>query len=101
MPLTPPLGLDGQSSRAKKELLAGENPIVPHPPAMGDWDQENLLAMKSIILLIGLGLLTLVGTVGCEEEHEHHHGPYGGAYDANYRGYGHEGHPGWPDEYHH
>ena len=64
-------------------------------------DQENLLAMKSIILLLGLGIFMLVGTVGCEEEHEHfHHGGYGGAYDGYYQGYGHGG---WPDYngYHH
>ena len=60
--------------------------------------------MKSIIFLIGLGLLTLVGTVGCEEEHEHHHhGAYGGAYDGYYQGYGYgnQAYPGWPDGYHH
>lgn len=56
--------------------------------------------MKSIILLVGLGLFTLIGTVGCEEEeHEHwHHQGYGGAYDGNYHGYGHQA---WPDDYHH
>ena len=56
--------------------------------------------MKSIILLIGLGLFLLVGAVGCEEEHGHYHhgGPYGGAYDGNYHGYGY-GHD-W-DDYHH
>ena len=60
--------------------------------------------MKSIILLVGLGLLMLVGAVGCEEEHEHfHHGGYGGAYDGNYEGYGHGAYRGWPDydDYHH
>ena len=57
--------------------------------------------MKSTILLIGLSLLTLVGAVGCEDEHEHDHGPYGGAYDGYYHGYGHEEYPGWPDVYHH
>ena len=65
-------------------------------------DQENLLAMKSIILLVGLGLLMLVGAVGCEEEHEHHHhGGYGGAYDGYHQGYGHQTYPGWSDDYHH
>ncbi len=55
--------------------------------------------MKTIILLIGLGLLTILGTVGCEEEeHEHHHGAYGGAYDGYYNGYGHGG---WYDGEHH
>ena len=59
--------------------------------------------MKSIILLIGLGLLTLVGAVGCEDEHEHHHGPYGGTYNGYYQGYGYgnQAYPGRPDGYHH
>ncbi len=53
--------------------------------------------MKAIALLIGLGLLALVGTTGCEEEHEHHHGNYGGAYDGYYQGYGHGEYRGYPD----
>ena len=44
--------------------------------------------MKAIILLVGLGLFLLVGTVGCEEEHEHHHDGHGGAYEGGYHGYG-------------
>ena len=68
---------------------------------METWIKRIYLAMKSIILLLGLGLLMLVGTIGCEEEHEHfHRGGYGGAYDGHYQGYGHGG---WPDYdgYHH
>ena len=69
----------------------------------GRWEVEfieNLLAMKSIIFLLGLGLLMLVGPVGCEEEHEHghYHGGYGGAYDGYNQGYGYQR---WPDQYHH
>ncbi len=57
--------------------------------------------MKAIILLIGLGLLTLIGGMGCEEEHEHHHHE-GGAYDGYNQGYGHGEYRGWPDyNYHH
>jgi len=81
--------------------MDGENPMVP-PPAQCEC--ENLLAMKSIILLIGLGLLTLVGTVGCEEEHEHyHHGATEGPRTGTTRGYGYgsQAYPGWPDGYHH
>ena len=64
-------------------------------------NQENLLAMKSISLLIGLGLFLLIGAVGCEEEHEHHHGgAYGGAYDGYYHGYGHDTYRGWDDVHH-
>ncbi len=60
---------------------------------------------KAIILLIGLGVLTVLGGAGCEEEHEHHHG-YGGAYDNYNSGYGHGQYQGWPnynydDGYHH
>lgn len=55
--------------------------------------------MKSIALLIGISLLTLLGTVGCEEEHEHHHGGYGGAYDGGYQGYGHGYGQGHYDSY--
>ncbi len=62
---------------------------------------------KAIILLIGLGVLTVLGGAGCEEygEHEHHHG-YGGAYDNYNYGYGHGQYQGWPnynydDGYHH
>jgi hypothetical protein len=62
---------------------------------------ENLFNMKSIILLIGFGLLLMAGAVGCEEEHEHfRHEGHGGAYDGNYHGYGHEESHGWPDDYH-
>jgi hypothetical protein len=43
------------------------------------------IVMKSIIFLIGVGLLTLVGTVGCDEGHEHGHRSYGGAYDGSYQ----------------
>ena len=51
--------------------------------------------MKTIVSLLGLGLFLLVGTVGCEEEHEHyHHGGYGGAYDGTYHGYGSGTYPG-------
>ncbi len=57
--------------------------------------------MKSIILLLGLSFL-LVGAVGCEEEHEHEHGGYGGAYDGYHQDYGHGGYQGYPDyNYHH
>ena len=53
--------------------------------------------MKMIICLASLvGLLITV--VGCEDEHEHHHGPYGGAYDGYYQGNGYGGN--W-DHYHH
>ena len=42
--------------------------------------------MKIIVVLISF--LGLMFTVGCEEEHEHHHGPYGGTYEGP-GGYGH------------
>lgn len=44
--------------------------------------------MKKIAFLVGVGLLTLIGSVGCEEEHEHRQ-PYGGTYNGYYEGYGH------------
>lgn len=51
--------------------------------------------MKAIVSLIGLGLFLLLGAVGCEDEHEHHHGgPYGGTYEGPYHGYGY-GTDGW------
>ena len=50
--------------------------------------------MKSMVFLLGLGLLMLVGTVGCEEEHEHGYG-YGGAYQGGYQGYGQGYGPGY------
>lgn len=57
--------------------------------------------MKTIVSLLGLGLFLLVGTVGCEEEHEHYrHGGYGGAYDGNYQGYGSGAYPGNPYWHH-
>ena len=42
--------------------------------------------MKTIVFLIGLGLFLMIGAVGCEEVHEHHHG---GAYDGYYQDSGH------------
>ncbi len=46
-------------------------------------------------LIFGLSLVALLVATGCEEEHEHgHHGPYGGAYDNTYGGYGY-GHDYW------
>ena len=50
--------------------------------------------MKTLVLIL-IGAATLLITAGCEEEHEHH-GHYGGAYDGNYGGYGHEQWPGYP-----
>jgi hypothetical protein len=50
---------------------------------------------RSLVLLIGLGLL-LIGAVGCEEGHEHEHGGYGGAYDGSYQGYGQGNYQGYP-----
>ena len=55
--------------------------------------------MRAIILLIGLGLLTVLAGAGCEEYDEHHReGYHSGAYDNCYRGDGHdeyEGRPGY------
>lgn len=44
--------------------------------------------MKTILLIM-VGAATLLVTAGCEDEHEHHHGNYGGAYDGEYHNYGH------------
>ena len=44
--------------------------------------------MKKTVLLL-IGAATMLVTAGCEEGHEHH-GNYGGAYDGQYRSYGHE-----------
>ena len=55
----------------------------------GQWQRlwARRMIMKFIIGLIA-GLL-LLGTVGCEEEHEHHHGGYyGGDYPHAYYGHG-------------
>ena len=53
--------------------------------------------MKTILLIM-VGAATLLVTAGCEDEHEHH-GHYGGAYDGEYRDYGHgqyQHYPGQP-----
>ncbi len=44
--------------------------------------------MKTILLLTGLSLLTFLGGAGCESDHDHHE-YRGGAYDRDYRDYGH------------
>jgi len=55
--------------------------------------------MKAILLLLGFGLFLLVGTVGCEEDHEHfHHEGRGGAYEGNYYGHGYGAYP-YQDEH--
>ena len=52
--------------------------------------------MKVMLLIVGL--VTLLCTIGCEEEREHRHGePRGGAYDNYYQGYGHQGYQGYPN----
>ncbi len=52
--------------------------------------------MKTIVFLL-MAVGTLFLTVGCEEEHEHHHGGYGGTYDGTYQGYGHGEYRGYPN----
>jgi hypothetical protein len=49
--------------------------------------------MKTIVLLL-IAAATMWVTAGCEEEHEHH-AHYGGAYDGEYHGYGHESSPAY------
>lgn len=51
--------------------------------------------MKLIVLLL-IAAATMFVTAGCEEEHENH-GHYGGAYEGDYHGYGHENGPAYPD----
>jgi hypothetical protein len=58
--------------------------------AMEALSKENLRMKKIVLLLIGAA--TMLVAAGCEEGHEHH-GNYGGAYDGNYRSYGHEQYP--------
>jgi hypothetical protein len=60
------------------------------------WRED--LIMKTIILLC-IAAVTMFVTSGCEERHEHHD-HYGGAYDGNYRGVGHEQWPGNPPQGH-
>ncbi len=55
--------------------------------------------MKKIVFLIAMGLLTMLGAVGCDEEHEHHN-PYGGTYNGYYQGYG-QGYDGYNGYHHH
>jgi hypothetical protein len=50
--------------------------------------------MKKILLLM-IGAASLLVVAGCDEGHEHH-GNYGGAYDGQYRSYGHDQYPGYP-----
>jgi hypothetical protein len=85
-------------SQAARESTGelGKTPTSPRRGQAGAFKQRIEKDMKSIILLIGV--VSLLFTVaGCEEEHEHHHGPYGGAYDGNYQNYGHGEYQGYPN----
>ena len=74
--------------------------MVQYPIAWKGAIRESK-CMKAIVSLIGLGLFLLLGAVGCEEEHEHHHGgPYGGTYEGPY--YNGHGYGAYPDDgWHH
>ncbi len=76
-------------------VSSGKNPMVS-PSNRCQLASKG--CMKAIVLLAGLGLFLLVGTVGCEDEHEHHGGYRGGSYEGPYHDSGYGAYPGY---YHH